>query len=238
MLTRMRRLHPRIVPLAAAACSLAVYTRVLRPRMLGWGAGPSEVAEAPPHPRSGTSRSTRAITIAAPPEEVWPWLVQMGEERGGWYSHDRIERLLGAGRYREGRSADRIHADLQGLREGDLIPFSRAIAIRVTRLRDRELLTLGRGWSFVLRPCVTTAGIRGTRLVVHTDTAGLLDPRGSARRDGSPCGRGLPRGAALLVALLVEPLHHVMEGAMLRGIRDRAEGRPARPRLAARPPGA
>ena len=55
-----------------------------------------------------------ATTIAAPPERVWPWLVQMGCDRAGFYSFDRLDN---GGR----PSADRIHTEWQNLREGDRI---------------------------------------------------------------------------------------------------------------------
>jgi hypothetical protein len=44
---------------------------------------------------AGANQQTHAATINAPPEEVWPWLVQMGQGRAGFYSHDRLERLVG-----------------------------------------------------------------------------------------------------------------------------------------------
>jgi hypothetical protein len=99
----------------------------MRPRTLRWGATPEEAAETlpgderTPHPRV---RSTRVVTIDAPPERVWPWLVQMGIGRAGSYTHDWVERLLFHARYVEGRhSATRIHPGLQNLKVGDVIPM-------------------------------------------------------------------------------------------------------------------
>jgi hypothetical protein len=106
----------------AAAVSAAVGYLAWRPRMLRWGATEEEAAgalpgdERTPHPRV---QSTRAITIDAPPEKVWPWIVQMGIERAGFYSHDWVERLFGA-RYVEGKhSANRIHPELVGRTVGE-----------------------------------------------------------------------------------------------------------------------
>jgi hypothetical protein len=63
-------------------------------------------------------RSTAyAITIAAPPQEVWPWLVQIGRGRGGFYTYTAIERLLGA----DVANVDRIDPSLQTLEPGDRI---------------------------------------------------------------------------------------------------------------------
>jgi len=47
-------------------------------------------------------QTTRAVSVAAPARQVWPWLVQMGYGRGGWYSYDRLERLVGAGEFTDG----------------------------------------------------------------------------------------------------------------------------------------
>jgi len=107
--------------LAGAGAAAVVGYLAWRPRMLRWGATKQEAAEAlpgddrTPHPRV---QSTRAITIDAPSEKVWPWIVQMGIERAGFYSHDWVERLLGRllsfdTRYVEGKhSATRIHPEL------------------------------------------------------------------------------------------------------------------------------
>jgi hypothetical protein len=64
-----------------------------------------------------TFSATRAITIQAEPEEIWPWLIQVGCKRAGWYSYDWIDNL--------GRpSADRIVPELQSLKVGDTVPMS------------------------------------------------------------------------------------------------------------------
>jgi hypothetical protein len=64
-----------------------------------------------------TFNATRAVTIQARPEEIWPWLVQMGITRAGWYSYDWVDNL--------GRpSAERIIPDLQRLAVGDVVPMS------------------------------------------------------------------------------------------------------------------
>ena len=68
--------------------------------------------------------STRAITIDAPPEAVWPWLVQMGSGRAGFYTHEWVERLLLIS-YADGHSSTRIHPEWQELHVGDRVPYSR-----------------------------------------------------------------------------------------------------------------
>ena len=98
----------------------AVYGRYARPWQLTWGATPAEVSRTLPSDdlvHAPHFNATRAITVAAPPERVWPWLVQMGVTRAGWYSYDLLDNL--------GRpSARRIIPELQNLAPGDIVPMS------------------------------------------------------------------------------------------------------------------
>lgn len=102
------------------AVAVVIYVRFLRPWQLRWGATDEEVARAMSgddvvkHP---TFNATRAVTIQARPEEIWPWLVQMGIKRAGWYSYDWLDNLGIP-------SADRIIPELQHVAVGDLIPMS------------------------------------------------------------------------------------------------------------------
>ena len=106
----------RVVLAAGAAAGItAGYLTALRPRLLRAGATDSEVQGA--YPGAGlipdsTRSATMAVTINAPPSRVWPWLVQMGTDRGGWYSWDRLDNF---GR----RSAERIHPEWQEIALGD-----------------------------------------------------------------------------------------------------------------------
>jgi hypothetical protein len=98
---------------------LLVYVFIIRPWQLRWGATDEEVARTMPGDEfveNPTFNATRAVTISAPPELIWPWLIQIGYKRAGWYSYDWIDNL--------GKpSADRIIPELQNLKEGDLIPM-------------------------------------------------------------------------------------------------------------------
>jgi hypothetical protein len=107
-----------------------LYAWKVRPWMASWGTEGDEVGqlfpgdELVPEPMV---QATRAVTIEAPPEEVWPWLVQMGLDRGGFYSYDRLDN--------EGRpSAMTIIPELQDLQEGDEVLLDRKAAVRVTQL--------------------------------------------------------------------------------------------------------
>ena len=90
--------------------------------------------------------TTRAITIDAPPVEVWPWLVQIGFGRAGWYSYDWIDN--------DGKpSADRIIDDLQGLTVGDRIPMTPDLGFVVTVIDAPSILvSLGDDGSTVVVP--------------------------------------------------------------------------------------
>lgn len=101
--------------LAVVAGLLACgYATAIRPRLVRWGATREEVQS--PFPDAGIvpggmRSATMAVTIDAPPSRVWPWLVQMGVDRAGWYSWDRLDNF-GRG------SADRIHPEWQGIALG------------------------------------------------------------------------------------------------------------------------
>jgi hypothetical protein len=115
------RLRIRLLLLAAAAAGAVTgYVRYVRPWQLTWGATSEEVSRPLPGDdlvARPTFNATRAISIAATPEQVWPWLLQVGLTRAGWYSYDILDNL---GR----RSARRIIPELQGLALGDVIPMS------------------------------------------------------------------------------------------------------------------
>jgi hypothetical protein len=102
-----------------AAAGFAALVRLYRPWHLSWGATTAEALrelsgdEVVVHP---TFNATRAITVDAPPEAVWPWIAQMGFGRAGWYSYDLLDNL---GRH----SADTIIPSLQDVQIGDLVPM-------------------------------------------------------------------------------------------------------------------
>ncbi len=109
-----------ILVLVALLLAVALYLFVIRPWQLLWGATDEEVARAMPGDdvvRRPTFAATRAVTVRAQPAQIWPWVVQIGYGRAGWYSYDWVDNL--------GRpSAERIVPELQHLQVGDLIPMS------------------------------------------------------------------------------------------------------------------
>ena len=97
-----------------------------------------------PYPKCGY---TQAITIEASVSEVWPWLVQIGYKRAGWYSHDFLHRLVGiAGCVDdERRSAKRIIPELQDLKVGDVVEIAPGMGYMVTGLVPEQALILHMG---------------------------------------------------------------------------------------------
>src|SRR5437588_12622214 len=106
-----------IVPAAAAGAG-AAYWFLLRPRHLRWGATEAEASGPLPGddliPAAGPA-STHAVTIHAPPEAVWPWVAQLGQNHAGFYSYTALENLLGC----QMRNTHRIVPEWQQIRVGD-----------------------------------------------------------------------------------------------------------------------
>jgi hypothetical protein len=97
---------------------------VIRPQHLRWGATAEEVSRAMPGDLNGR-HWTRTITVAATPEQIWPWLVQWGQGRGGWYSYDWLENLFGL----DIHSADRLMPEHQNPVIGDPICMGANVCI-------------------------------------------------------------------------------------------------------------
>ena len=110
---------------------------VIRPWHLHWGATKEEVSRAMPGDLENIGW-TRAITIDATPEQIWPWLVQWGQGRGGWYSYDWLENLF---RF-DIHTADRILPEYQDLKIGDPICMSSSFCpSHVTVLEPNQWLS-------------------------------------------------------------------------------------------------
>jgi hypothetical protein len=166
-------------------------------------------------------RSTRAITIDAAPERIWPWVVQMGfpSHRAGWYTRHWLDRLtFGI----EEQSADGIVPELQQLEVGDRVPdcddwsvfFTvaaveppHALVLHSTRHVIKPIETIDFSWAFVIRELSPER----SRLFVRART------------------RYTPRQARPFVELVIGPADFVNAGAMLRGIKKRVETAGVRP---------
>ncbi|AFM15807.1 hypothetical protein Mycch_0997 [Mycolicibacterium chubuense NBB4] len=207
----MGRQRPLVADLMAAVGIAAVYRAHVRPWMYTWGARTEEIAASLPGDElvvADTPQTTRAVTIDAPRQDVWPWLAQIGEDRGGFYSYSLLERAVGA----DVRNADVVHPEWQRVEVGDTVwlarrygPGARQIVAAVAPKSHLVLVSpedyqrLQRGekargcWAFVLR-----REVGWTRLIVR--------------------GRGGPVGH-----FWFDIPHFVMERKMMRGISKRAQ---------------
>ncbi len=179
------------------------YFLLLRRPVMTWGATEDEATGRLPGDElleDADGVATRAIDIDAPPSAVWPWIAQMGPEpRGGAYTYDWIENLLGLGM----RSVDRVLPDFQDPQPGDTIAYGRN-RMRLERVEPERVLAwrsedCNWAWTFVLEP--------------HNGSTRLIS-RNRFR---------LPTLAARVGMVPTEPASLVMERKMLRGIKQRAE---------------
>lgn len=213
----MNKLSAAVVGVTSAVAGLAIgYPIFARRRCLTWGATGDEVARAMPGDgllAAPDLTTTRAITIDATAEEIWPWLVQLGPGRGGAYTYDWIENLFGLDMH----SADAILPQFQQLAVGDVLPLGKSgPRMRVAILDRPHALVFASEdhrwvWEFVLYPTATES----TRLV-------------SRNRIAAP-GAALPK--RLFDMLVMEPGSLVMERKMMLGIKQRAERRDPLPAL-------
>jgi hypothetical protein len=220
--------HSRRLLLACIALKTAGVIGILaaRPRLRRWGTRADETTRPLPGDDlvpGPTYAATRAITIAAPAAQVWPWLLQIGQNRGGFYTYDALENLVGL----QIHSADRIHEEWQNLRAGEdyvTLDAGETMKLTIAVLEPPRAMVLRSGapdetpqapgdffgreiaftWCFALEP----AGPTSCRLLIRSRLAWR------------------PNIAASVVqALALEPVHFFMEEGTLRGIRDRAERR-------------
>jgi hypothetical protein len=207
--------RPRSV-LRATAIATVAYILVARPRQLRWGATDEESKGPLPGDdliENADLIATRAITIRASAEQIWPWIAQLGQGRGGFYSYDFLENLVGC----DIHSADRIVPEWQDVVVGDEVRFAPEVGLPVASLDKGRSLVLRGGvpignttppydftWAFVLRD----EPDKTTRLLVRERYA-------------------YTRTWARLIVELTEVLSFVMSRKMLREIKERAE-RPVR----------
>lgn len=204
---------------AAATATLVACDLALRRWFLRWGATAEELARTWPGDElcpDAASVATRGVTIHAPVDEVWPWLVQIGQDRGGFYSYAWLENLVGA----QIHNADHL-LRVSPREVGDTVwmappeRYGGQGCMKVAQVEPERALVLvspedfdalqeegGQAaegtWAFILSP----VDKKITRLIVRS-------------RSGPKAGAGR--------FLLFDPIHFVMERKMMLGIRDRAE---------------
>jgi len=204
-----RRHGAGIAVLAGAAAAGALLARRWQ---LRWGATAQELAGPLPGDEliaKPDLTATRALTVRAPAARVWPWIAQLGQGRGGLYSYDFLENLIGCDMH----SADRIVPEWQEIRAGDQVGLHPNAALEVAAVDPGRWLVLRGGvpvgnapppfdftWAFALQP-----GPDGTtRLIARERWA-------------------YARHWVRFIVEPVEVIDFVMTQKMLRGIRSRAE---------------
>jgi hypothetical protein len=199
-----------------------LYFAAIRPRLLGWGASRQERRQPLPGDDLVAARwqTTRGITISAPADQVWPWLVQMGYGRGGWYSYDWLERRVGAGDFAGGGSARRVLPELQQLALGDTVALSPAGGLTVEVLDPARALVL----HYRMNLLTAAPAGDGDRAVLDWTWAFALTPvnEASCRLLARVRADYRPRWLRLLMPFLLEPVHFIMERKMLRTIERQA----------------
>ena len=202
-----------VMPLVAVI--FGIYLVFLHPWLIQWGVATQEQQLVLPGDELDPAPYvTRAITIEAPPSAVWPWLVQMGQDRGGFYSNTWLENLFGG----DIHNAQTVHPEWQQRAIGDRVPLARpdllfgvgaAAHTDIVVLQPQHAIGIIVG-RFVLEPL----GDSGTRLLF----------RESLQTQGPPA-----QGPAGVRAVVWDPLHFVMVHRVLEGIKERAEGQPLAP---------
>ena len=187
----------------AIGVAALLYRRLLRGAILNWGATDGEAHARLPGDElleEADGVATRAITINAPASAVWPWIAQMGPSpRGGAYTYDWIENLLGLDMH----STDRVLPEYQQPQVGDTLGYGKNL-MRFERVEPQRVLAWRSEdgnwvWSFVLD---------------EPDGATRLISRNRFR---------LPSLTARIGMIPMEPASLLMERRMLRGIKQRAE---------------
>ncbi len=203
-----KRVSARLVLEAIGGlAALSAYAFLIRPWHLRWGATDDEVKMPLPGDEfvhDPKLNSTHAITIHAAAADVWPWLVQIGQDRGGFYSYTWLENLVGCDMH----NANRIVPEWQALKVGDEVWLHpKAPPLRVLAIKPGRAIVLEKCWTFFLHQIDENT----TRLIIR--------------------GRGEfnPYLKNSLLNFLVwrgvfEPAHFIMERKMLLGIKQRAEG--------------
>lgn len=186
--------------------ALILYVTVIERWQLKWGSSASEQTmvipgdEMVPNPQSV---STRALTINAPVDKVWPWLAQMGQGKGGMYSYDFLENIFGC----DIHSSDKIVPEWLDIKAGDTVQLDgkrRAPGMPVVAVDQGKTLTLGGShwlWTFYLMK----VDEKTTRMVVRN------------RSSWPNWKEGVP------TRYILQPISFVMERKMLLGIKARAE---------------
>ena len=205
---------------SAASAAVPAANATLR----NWGSTPEEQMRSWPGDElvgEPAASSAKAVDVEAPVEEVWRWLVQIGQDRGGWYSYEWLENLVGL----RIRNAEEIREEWQHLAPGDVVRMvprgylhllREGFGLPVAIVEPPRLLVLREDpadmpWDAVWTFAVEERGPDRCRLVSHS------------REHREPSGSPVGRFAATAAGAPFELLTHVMTRKMLLTLRDRAE---------------
>jgi hypothetical protein len=203
---------------AGAAVAAFAATWAVRRASLRWGTSDGELEMPLPgddYIPAPDLQATRAITINGPSSQVWPWVAQLGQNRGGFYTYDWLENLAGC----DIHTSNVIVPELRLRAVGDEVRLAPSAALQVVALEE--------GHHFVLRGAVAADGTNAPAPYDFTWAFVLI---GGAVGTTRLIVRERYAYLASWAGLLAEPVEMVsflMSQRMLRGIRERAERRTA-----------
>jgi hypothetical protein len=216
---------PLLIAGACIAILAILYHTVIRPWHLRWGTIDDEATRPLPgddFAPETNAPATHAISINASAEVIWPWLVQMGQGRGGFYSYTWLENLVGC----QMKNANEIVSEWQRLEVGDPISLHpKAPRLKVIVLDEHRALVLGgrpeeasdneterKRWEKYSQSVFSWAFVLNERSEDHTRL--IVRAKGHV---------GVGWKASLMNYLTGEPAHFIMERKMLLGIKRRVE---------------
>jgi len=223
-MSKNKALLGTLVGLAAAgSAAIAAYVLAIRPWHLRWGSTDEEVDLPLPGDDllpQAKLKATHAITIQAGPAHVWPWLVQLGQGRGGFYSYDWIENSMGL----DIHTTKKIHPEYQELKVGDVIPLSPdGMGVPVAILEAEKTLVLfgdtrlpGPGITPPMKAGDYLATVWSFHLIPQADGSTRLVERIFIDWNDSPTNTFFYR-------VFLEPGSFIMEQKMLHGLKECAE---------------
>jgi len=179
-----------------------IYWSIIRPKHINWGSTPEEInLEFPGDELISSARiiTTRAINVHATKKEIWPWIAQTGQNRGGFNSYDWLENLFGAGM----KNADRINPLWQHPKPGDTVYYGKNMPYGLLSLvKPHEYYSI-QGWTFYLQSIDST----NTRLIIRYPSVEVKNNL----------------FASIYYYSQFESLHFIMESGMMMGIKQKAE---------------
>ena len=208
---RQRSRRPFGLTLLVAAIGFITLLGAARPVFMRWGTRPEEAYIPLPGDRLEAGRGyeiLHAVDIEARPDQIWPWIAQLGQDRGGFYSHAWLENLFGLGI----DNADQIVGEWQNRQVGEILPATppgwlglrKPLGWRVLEFQPNRVLSLENWGAFALVPIDQNT----TRFYIRTQ--------------GHPGDRPSVLWSPIEM-FVFQPVHFIMQRQMMLGIKERAE---------------